>query len=100
MLIDWNSASSTRDRVRVKAATGLEGQLETYISEISDESIPLIQRVEAGKFLARLGELDGRQDLMGSTGGDRFTIQLNIGGVTRSAAAPMIDGVVIPEPVE
>jgi hypothetical protein len=55
---EWFSAGNTRERVRVKAATGLEAMLETYIREIGDERIPLTQRVEAGKFLARLGELE------------------------------------------
>ena len=46
--------------MRIKAATGLESQLEIYIRDIADPTIPLTQRVEAGKFLARLGELDGQ----------------------------------------
>jgi hypothetical protein len=102
MLIDWNLASSTRERVRVKAATGLESQLETYIREISDETIPLIQRVEAGKFLARLGELDGAHQVLGGAGSDRFQITLNIGTLTKSMDAQIIDGevtTVLPEPV-
>jgi hypothetical protein len=54
---DWNSAGNTRERVRIKAATGLETTLEVFINEINNAQIPLSQRVEAGKFLARLGEL-------------------------------------------
>lgn len=101
MLIDWNLASSTRERVRTKAATGLESRLETFIREIDDETIPLIQRVEAGKFLARLGELDGQHQVLGGVGGDRFQITLNIGAVTKTAEAKIIDGevtTVLPEP--
>jgi hypothetical protein len=75
---EWNSAANVRERVKVKAATGLESNLEQYVLEISDTSIPLIQRVEAGKFLARLGELDGLRDNSGG-GGDAFHITLNIG---------------------
>ena len=96
MLIDWNSATSTAARVKIKAATGLESQLETYIREIGDESIPLVQRVEAGKFLARLGELDGNRDLMGVNGGDKFQITLNIGEVVKQIDARVIEGV-LPE---
>jgi len=55
---DWASAANTRERVRLKAQTGLETQLEVLISEISDTANPLTQRVEAAKFLARLGEMD------------------------------------------
>jgi hypothetical protein len=58
MQAEWSSASNTRERVRIKAQTGLESMLEIYIRDINDPNIPLAQRVEAGKFLARLGELD------------------------------------------
>ena len=88
---EWNAATNTRERVKIKSATGLESQLEVYIRAIGDEQIPLSQRVEAGKFLARLGELEGKEILGGPGGG--FQITLNIGEVTRKAEvlAPMID---------
>jgi len=73
---DWNSAANTRERVRVKAATGLESMLEQYVREIGDESIPLTQRVEAGKFLARLGELDGQHE--GNRLGGSGAVTINI----------------------
>lgn len=68
MVRDWNSALNTKERVKIKASTGLESILENYIRDIADGSIPLGQRVEAGKFLARLGELDGQQ-IIGAGGG-------------------------------
>jgi hypothetical protein len=74
---EWQSASNTLERVKIKAATGLESQLEIYIRDIADPDIPLAQRVEAGKFLARLGELDGARQ--GIAGGPGFNITLNIG---------------------
>jgi len=90
---EWNSASNVRERVKIKAATGLEMQLETYITDIADPDIPLAQRVEAGKFLARLGELDGKE-IIGGAGGNAFTINLNIGNVSRQAevATKVIEG--------
>ena len=69
MVREWQSAMNTRDRLKMKAATGLESQLEIYVRDIGDSSIPLIQRVEAGKFLARLGELDGNAQVQGGGGG-------------------------------
>lgn len=91
---EWASAANTRDRVRAKAATGLESMLETYIREIADESIPLTQRVEAGKFLARLGELDGAMDKLGSRGaGGSVTIN-----ITTSADKPTITLTATPMP--
>lgn len=76
MQIDWNLASSTGERVRAKAATGLESQLEVYIAAIGDDSIPLTQRVEAGKFLARLGELDGQRSGFGASSGAGVIINI------------------------
>lgn len=78
MSAEWNSAMNTRERIRIKAATGLESVLENYIREIRDEKIPLGQRVEAGKFLARIGEVDTSQ-ILGGAGGGGFTITMNIG---------------------
>jgi hypothetical protein len=76
---EWGSAVNTRERVKVKAATGLESKLEVYIRSIDDEQIPLAQRVEAGKFLARLGELDGQGHILGG-GGSGVTINISTGG--------------------
>jgi len=78
MVREWNATATTRERVRVKAASGLESTLEVYIRAITDDNIPLAQRVEAGKFLARLGELDGNKDVMG-VGGNGVTININTG---------------------
>jgi len=91
---DWNSAANTRERVRVKAATGLEAMLEQYVREIGDEGIPLTQRVEAGKFLARLGELDGAHDGKGLGGSGSVTIN-----ITTSADKPTITLTATREPV-
>lgn len=85
MATDWAAATNTAERVRIKAATGLESTLEIYIRAILDDSIPLIQRVEAGKFLARLGELDGQRG--GGAAGEAFKITLNIGVLTREVEA-------------
>jgi len=78
MVREWNATATTRERVKTKAATGLESTLEVYIRAITDDNIPLAQRVEAGKFLARLGELDGNRDVMGGAGGG-VTININTG---------------------
>jgi hypothetical protein len=86
LVAEWNSATSVRERMKIKAATALEAQLEVYVLAISDDSIPLIQRVEAGKFLARLGELDGLRDGHG-VGSDKFVININIGNATQTIEA-------------
>jgi len=85
MQVEWNSAANTRERIRIKAQTGLESQLEVFINDINDASIPLSQRVEAGKFLARLGELDnvGANNMGGGDG----RVVINI---VTSPSAPQI----------
>ena len=96
MVTDWNSTASTKERVKLKSATGLESILEVYIRDIADPDIPLAQRVEAGKFLARLGEMDGQH--IGSGGGGGFSITLNIGETTRKVDfGKTIDATAIPE---
>ena len=95
MTTEWNSASNTRERVRIKAATGLESILETYIRDIADPSIPLNQRVEAGKFLARVGELDNAQQILGGGGGSGFHITLNIGNEVKHMDGKLIEGSVL-----
>jgi len=98
LLAEWNATASTRERVKMKAATGLESVLEVYIRDINDPAIPLAQRVEAGKFLARLGELDSQGIGQGSEG--RFQIVFNIADATRKVdvGGKVIEGAVIPEP--
>lgn len=96
---EWNSATNTAERVKIKAATGLEAMLETYVRDLNDLTIPLVQRVEAGKFLAKLGELGERA--MGASGG-AFHITLNIGQTTPlyrevKLGPTVIDATVIPE---
>jgi hypothetical protein len=75
MIAEWESAMNTRERLKAKAQTGLEMNLEQLILDIGDLEIPLAQRVEAAKFLARIGEVDGQV----GTGGPGFSITLNIG---------------------
>lgn len=90
MVKEWNSAGTTAERIKVKAQTGLETQLEVFIADMGDASIPLSQRTEAARMLARLGELDGQGK--GETIGQRFIIQLNIGAthLTREANPTLV----------
>jgi hypothetical protein len=96
MTREWASAANTRERVKMKAATGLESVLETYIREIIDPQIPLTQRVEAGKFLAKLGELGPEAHILGGAGGSSVTINISTGG---SKPPLTIEGGVLPEPM-
>lgn len=97
MTREWNAALNTKERIKVKAQTALEAQLEIYVHDIADPQIPLAQRVEAGKFLARLGEMDG---VRAGDGAGQFVISLNIGDVRKDVTVvpgttKMIEGEVV-----
>lgn len=89
---EWNSATNVKERTRTKAATGLESVLEVLVSDITDPLIPLGQRVEAAKLLARLGELDGARE---QALGERFSISINIGDVTREVEVKTINATAV-----
>ena len=72
-------ADNTAQRIKAKAQAGLETQIEILIADCGDPSIPLSQRTEAYRVLARLGDLDGQGK--GNVAGEKFIIQLNIGPV-------------------
>lgn len=91
MVRDWQSATNTRDRMKMKAATGLESTLEIYIRDIADTSIPLAQRVEAGKFLARLGELDGNIAAVGAGAGVTINIVTGSKPALTLTGAPVLE---------
>ena len=98
MVREWNSAASTRERVKIKAATGLESKLEILITSLSDEAIPYTQRIEGAKFLARIGEIEGNFQAGGNA--NPFSISINIGATMPPilAQARVIDAhPVIPE---
>jgi cell fate (sporulation/competence/biofilm development) regulator YmcA (YheA/YmcA/DUF963 family) len=94
---DWQSAANTRERVKIKAQTGLESQLEVFIAEINNPLIPLSQRVDAGRFLARLGELDGAPNQNNQSIGSGVTINI----VTSDRNEPLsITATSIPKVIE
>lgn len=75
MITDWNSADNTKSRVRTKAATAFESLIEVYVRDAMDPQIPLAQRVEVGKLLVKIGELEATRD--GGGGGNQVLIQIN-----------------------
>lgn len=78
MITDWNSASGTAERVRVKAATAVEVALDSFFQDITDRSIPLAQRTDALKALMKLGELGEKEGALGPVGGG-VSISINLG---------------------
>jgi hypothetical protein len=93
MAQDWNSAANAKERVKVKAQTGMEMLLETYIRDAANQAHPLVQRVEAGKLICRLGELLENQK---GTASGQVLVQININNEKKVSAggpapSPVID---------
>lgn len=78
MVLDWQSASGTAERVKVKAATAVEVALDSFFQDITDRSIPLAQRTDALKALMKLGEL-GEKEALGAGSGGNVSISINLG---------------------
>jgi hypothetical protein len=91
MVADWNAASNTKQRVQLKAATGMESFMEHLISEGHKPEVPLSQKVELAKLLAKLGELEASRE--GFAGGQQFGIYINVQQTDKDvniiAGAPM-----------
>ena len=77
MVTDWHSADNAKSRVRTKAATAFEALIEVYVRDAMDTTIPLAQRVEVGKLLVKIGELETVRD--GKGDGTQVLIQINTG---------------------
>lgn len=92
MITDWNSAGNVRQRVQLKAATGFEAFLEHLIEEGHSPNVPLSQKVELGKLLVKIGELEAVRD--GINAGQQMLVQINIGeepkNVSVIAGAPVL----------
>lgn len=88
MRADWLSAGNTKERVRIKAQTGIEAILEDLISDSVDREIPLAQRVECAKLLTKLGDLgESRPE---GAGAERVTIQINVGPTAQTIEAKAV----------
>lgn len=75
--IEWNSALSTHQRIKIEAATILENGMIALGQRMvaKDESLPAA--VEAGKLFTKLAGI-GEQDRQAGPG-EKFTITINLG---------------------
>jgi hypothetical protein len=76
-IIEWNSVSSTKDRIKAQAQAGLEKALQPLGVRLMDPNESLNAQVETGKLFAKLGQLDTPKE--GPTASERFTITINLG---------------------
>ncbi len=99
MIVDWQSASGTAERVKVKSAVGVEIALDIIMADVVDRTVPLTQRIDALKLLARLGELGEKEAALGGGGGSGVQININLGvpGQGQPPKTIHIDAEPIPE---
>lgn len=76
-IIEWNSALSTNQRIKIEAAAILEDSLHRIGARMikEDENLPAV--VEAAKVFAKLAEI-GESNRAGAAG-EKFTININLG---------------------
>lgn len=90
--IEWNSAASTPERIRVKAQSAVEVALDQFFVDICDRGIPLVQRTDALKALMKLGELGEKDAPTGAVGtGVQITINLGTPGEGQEAKTITLD---------
>ncbi len=75
--IEWNSALSTPDRVKLRSATTVEDNMEILSTRMVDPTTPLTASVETMKLFAKLAGLGEKKDEMPSS--EKFIITINLG---------------------
>lgn len=80
--IEWNSALSTHERIRLEAAATLENALPGLSARMNNKDEAFPAAIEAGKLFAKIAGLDAnvRAD---SAPGEKFTININLGADTK-----------------
>jgi hypothetical protein len=75
--IEWNAATNSSKRIKVKAQWAIEEGLPFLFSSMTDVNEPLSARAEVFKALSKIGQLDTHDNLHSS---DRsFRLEINIG---------------------
>lgn len=80
--IEWNSALSTHERIRLEAAATLENALPGLSARMNNREEAFPAAIEAGKLFAKIAGLDAnvRAD---AAPGEKFTININLGADTK-----------------
>ena len=76
-VIEWNAATSTAKRIKVRSAAALEQSLPALHSRMVDTRETLPAAVETAKLFAKLAGVG--EEKQSQAVGERFTISINIG---------------------
>jgi hypothetical protein len=88
--LDWHAPLSTAERIKVEAAAILEDSLPGLGARMQNKSEGLPGVIEAAKLFAKVAGV-GEREAGGSAAGERFTINIDLGGdqkISVSTAAP------------
>jgi len=98
-VIEWEAATNTPERVRLKAAVALEEALPTLGARMQSKDEDLNKAVEAAKLFAKVAGIGERAAEAGT--GEKITISINLGNnekiVLEQAIAPSVAAEEIPQ---
>jgi hypothetical protein len=80
--IEWNSALSTHDRIRIEAAAIMEDAMPGLSARMKSRDEALPAAIEAGKLFAKLAGL-GEVNKAAAGSGEKFVIQIDLGADTK-----------------
>jgi hypothetical protein len=76
--IEWNSALSTHERLRIEAAASLEDALPGLSARMNNKDETLPAATEVGKLFAKIAGI-GEPERGGAAATEKFTITINLG---------------------
>ena len=76
---EWEGASNTHKRIKLKAAINIEQALPHFFSEMTNPTEPLSSKVKAFEAVSRVAGL-GNPELVQPGGGQFFKLEINLGG--------------------
>jgi hypothetical protein len=82
-VIEWNSALTTAERIKLESAAILEDALPRLGARMANAAEGLPGVVEAAKLFAKIAGL-GEKEQTNSAPGEKFTIRIDLGGDNRT----------------
>ncbi len=79
LTIEWQSAASTPERIKIEAAAALEDAMPVLYTRLVNKAEGLPGVTEVAKLFAKIAGVGERQEGPG-TPGERFTITIDLGG--------------------
>lgn len=83
LTLEWHSAKSTGDRLKIQSAASLEYVMPTITARMVKHDEDLGKIVEAGKLFAKISGVDTSDKQGPSNPGEKFTITINLGEDTK-----------------